>query len=57
MESDRQIRRKNQSFVRSAVFCVLTLGLAFGGWCFGGVGGGCDIGICVSGCCFEAVFS
>ena len=34
----------------------VTLGLAFGEWCFWGVGCGCDIGIGVSGCCIEAVF-
>ena len=34
-----------QRFVRSAVFCAVTLGLAFGEWCFCGVGCGCYIGI------------
>ena len=43
-----------QRFVRSAVFCIVTLGLAFGEWCFGDVGCGCDNGICVSGCCIKA---
>ena len=55
MEDDftAQVKR----FVRSAVFCVVKLGSAFRGWCFWGVGCGCDIGICVLGCCFEAVLS
>ena len=42
-----------QRFVRSAV-CV---GLAFGESCVWGVGCGCVIGICVSGCGIEALFS
>ena len=46
-----------QRFVRSAVFCAAPLGLAFGEWCFWGVGCGRAIGICVSGCGIEARFS
>ena len=45
-----------QQFVRSAVFCVVTLRLAFGGWCFWGVGCGCAIGICVSGVALKLCF-
>ena len=32
-----------QRFVRFAVFCAVTLGLAFGEWCLWGVGCGCAI--------------
>ena len=39
----------HQRFVRWAAFCGVTGGLASGGWCFWGVGCGCDIGICASG--------
>ena len=46
-----------QRFVRSAVCCAVPLGLAFGESCFGGVGCGRAIGICVSGCGIEALFS
>ena len=48
---------QTQRFVKFAVFRAVTLGLAFGEWRFWGVGCGCDIGICVSGCCIEALFS
>ena len=41
-----------QHFVRSAVCYAVPLGLAFGG-----VGCGRAIGICVSGCGIEALFS
>ena len=33
------------------------VGLAFVGWSVGGAGCRCDSGICVSGCCLEAVIS
>ena len=46
-----------QRFVRSAVCCAAPLGLAFGESCFWGVGCGCAIGICVSGCGVQARFS
>ena len=46
-----------QRFVRSAGFCAVPLGLAFGESCFWGVGCGRAIGICVSGCGIEALFS
>ena len=46
-----------QRFVRSADCCAVPLGLAFGESCFWGVGCGCAIGICVSGCGIEAWFS
>ena len=46
-----------QRFVRSAVCCAVPLGLAFGESCFWGVGCGRAIGICVSGCGIEALFS
>ena len=46
-----------QRFVRSADCCAVPLGLAFGESCFWGVGCGCAIGICVSGCGIEALFS
>ena len=46
-----------QVFVRSAVCCAAPLGLAFGESCFWGVGCGRAIGICVSGCGIEALFS
>ena len=45
-----------QRFVRSAVCCTVPLGLAFGESVFWGVGCGCAIGICVSGCGIEALF-
>ena len=51
-EFTAQVRR----FASFAVFFAVRLGLAFRGWCFGVVCG-CDIGICVSGRCFEDVFS
>ena len=44
-------------FVRSAVCCAVSLGLAFGESCFWGVGCGRAIGICVAGCGIEAQFS
>ena len=37
-----------QRFVRSAVFCTVPLGLAFGEWCLWGVGCGRAIGICAA---------
>ena len=43
-------------FTAQAQRFVVTLGLACGGWCLWGVGCGCDIGICVSGCCFALCF-
>ena len=46
-----------QRFVRSADCCAVPLGLAFGESCFWGVGCGRAIGICVSGCGIEALFS
>ena len=46
-----------QRFVRSAVCYAVPLGLAFGESCFWGVGCGRAIGICVSGCGIEALFS
>ena len=46
-----------QRFVRSAVCYAVPLGLAFGESCFWGVGCGRAIGICVSGCDIEALFS
>ena len=39
-----------QWFERSAVYCAVPLGLAFGESCFWGVGCGRAIGICISGC-------
>ena len=36
-----EITAQAQRFVRSAVFLIVTVGLAFGGWCFGDVGCGC----------------
>ena len=46
-----------QRFVRSADYGAVPLGLAFGESCFWGVGCGRAIGICVSGCGIEALFS
>ena len=46
-----------QRFVRSADCSAVPLGLAFGESCFWGVGCGRAIGICVSGCGIEALFS
>ena len=46
-----------QRFVRSSVCYAVPLGLAFGESCFWGVGCGRAIGICVSGCGIEALFS
>ena len=46
-----------QWFERSAVYCAVPLGLAFGESCFWGVGCGRAIGICISGCGIEALFS
>ena len=46
-----------QRFVRSAVYCAVPLGLAFGESCLWGIGCGRAIGICVSGCGIEALFS
>ena len=46
-----------QRFVRSADYCAVPLGLAFGESNFWGVGCGRAIGICVSGCGIEARFS
>ena len=46
-----------QRFVRSSVRYAVPLGLAFGESCFWGVGCGRAIGICVSGCGIEALFS
>ena len=46
-----------QRFVRSAGFCTVPLGLAFGEWCFWGVGCGRAIRVYVSGCCIEVLFS
>ena len=46
-----------QRFVRSAVCYAVPLGLAFGESFFWGVGCGRAIGICVSGCGIEALFS
>ena len=50
MEEDRQIRVKYHAFGSFETG-------RFRGLCFWGVGCGCDIGNCVPGCCFEAVFS
>ena len=45
-------------FRESDTLCVgIPLGLAFGESCFWGVGCGRAIGICVSGCGIEALFS
>ena len=46
-----------QRFVRSSVCYAVPLGLAFGESCFWGVGCGRAIGICLSGCGIEALFS
>ena len=46
-----------QRFVRSSVCYTVPLGLAFGESCFWGVGCGRAIGISVSGCGIEALFS
>ena len=46
-----------QRFVRSAVCYAVPLGLALGESCVWGVGCGRAIGVCVSGCGFEALFS
>ena len=46
-----------QRFVRSADYCAVPLGLAFWESCFLGFGCGRAIGICVSGCGIEALFS
>ena len=48
---------QGQRFVRSAVCYAVPLGLACGESCFWGVGCGRAIGICVSGCGVEALFS
>ena len=52
MENDFTVQA--QRFVKSAVFCAVPLGLAFGELCFWGVGCGRAIGVCISRCCIEA---
>ena len=55
MENDFTVQA--QRFVKSAVFCAVPLGLAFGELCFWGVGRGRAIRIYVSGYRSEALFS
>ena len=55
MEED--FTAQGQRFVSSAVLCAVPLGLALGEGCFWGVGCGRAVGVRVSGCCIEALFS